>query len=154
MPERSSLRVAYQDACHLAHAQRVTLQPRRAIDSIPGVERVEMTESDRCCGSAGVYNLTHPDMADRLADRKIEAARDAGAERILTANPGCQMQLSAASRRGAGPPVQHIMEFLDDPFADKQPAIDRGHAVAGGLLLTAGAIVLAGIAYFVLCRKR
>ena len=148
------IRVAYQDACHLAHAQRIVAQPRRLIDTTQGVERVEIAESDRCCGSAGVYNLTHPEMADALADRKIAAAMDAGAQRIVTANLGCQMQLDAAARRAGGPPVQHIMEFLDDPFANPRPRVDRRHAAAGGLLLAAGAIVLAGIAFYFVCRKR
>jgi glycolate oxidase iron-sulfur subunit len=68
------------------------------LDALPRVERVEMAEADRCCGSAGVYNLTHPNFADRLSERKIEAAMTAGADRIVTANPGCQIHLSAASR--------------------------------------------------------
>jgi glycolate oxidase iron-sulfur subunit len=148
------IEVVYQDACHLAHAQGVKAQPRRAIDAVAGVERREMAHADRCCGSAGVYNLTHPQEADALADQRIASAIDAGAQRILTANPGCEIHLSAAARRSGGPPIQHIMEFLDDPDADPRPVIDRRHAVAGGLLLGAGAIVLVGAVILALRRNR
>ena len=153
-PTAVPMRVAYQDPCHLAHAQRVTAQPRRAIDALLGVRRVEMEEADRCCGSAGVYNVTHPDIADRLADKKIDAARAAGAQRIVTANPGCQMQLAAASRRVHGPPVLHIMELLDNPASSGEPTIDRRHSIIGGLLLLAGAIVVAGVVVAGLRRMR
>jgi glycolate dehydrogenase iron-sulfur subunit len=148
-----SVRVTYQDACHLAHAQGVRSQPRSLIDAIPGVERVEMAQADRCCGSAGVYNVTHPEMADRLAEMKISAARDVAAQRIITANPGCQMQLTAASLRAGGPPISHIMEFLDEPFIEPTPN-DELHSTTKGLMLAAGAIVFAGIAFYLLCRKR
>jgi glycolate oxidase iron-sulfur subunit len=148
------IRVVYQDACHLAHAQGIKAQPRRLLDALEGVERCEMKHADRCCGSAGVYNLTHPGAADELADQKIDAARAAGAERILTANPGCQIQLAAASRRRGGPAVQHVMDFLDDPFGNPQPSVDRRHAIAGGLLLAAGALVSIGIVFLAVCRKR
>jgi len=153
-PTQRLLRVAYQDPCHLAHAQGVRAQPRRAIDAIEGVDRVEMAHADRCCGSAGVYDLTHPAASDRLADMKIDAARDAGAQRIITANPGCQIQLSAAASRRAGPSVVHIMDFLDDPHAGPRAHIDRRHCVAGGLLLATGAIVTIGAAILLLRARR
>jgi glycolate oxidase iron-sulfur subunit len=148
-------RVAYQDACHLAQAQRVVDQPRRAIDAVPGFERVELDRADRCCGSAGVYNLTHAAMADALADRMIAAAKAAGAERLITANPGCQIQLAAASRRANGPGVEHIMEFLDDPAT--MPRLDEdddAHFDAKGLALAIGATVLVGLLLFASRRKR
>ncbi|HEY7994222.1 MAG TPA: (Fe-S)-binding protein, partial [Candidatus Eremiobacteraceae bacterium] len=147
--------VAYQDACHLAQAQRVVDQPRRAIDAVPGFERVELDRADRCCGSAGVYNLTHAAMADALADRMIAAAKAAGAERLITANPGCQIQLAAASRRANGPGVEHIMEFLDDPAT--MPRLDEdddAHFDAKGLALAIGATVLVGLLLFASRRKR
>jgi glycolate oxidase iron-sulfur subunit len=145
------VRVAYQDACHLVHAQRIKQEPRAVIDSIPGVERVEMAESDRCCGSAGIYNLTHPEFADRLALRKISAAVEAGAQRIITSNPGCQVQLAAVSKRIGGPSVQHLVEFLDEAYEHDD---DAPHRAPGGLLLAAGAIVIAGLALLVLRRTR
>ena len=149
------LRVAYQDACHLAQAQRITAEPRRAIDAVPGVERLELAGADRCCGSAGVYNLTHPEMADALADRTIEAAKAVRAERLVTANPGCRIQLAAASRRSDGPPVQHIMEFLDDPLsAPRQDEDDGAHVGAKGLAFAIGATVLVGLLLFASRRKR
>ncbi|HET9343164.1 MAG TPA: (Fe-S)-binding protein [Candidatus Eremiobacteraceae bacterium] len=148
-------RVAYQDPCHLAQAQRVVDQPRRAIDAVPGYERVELEGADRCCGSAGVYNLTHPAMADALADRMIAAAKAVGAERLITANPGCQIQLAAASRRANGPSVEHIMEFLDDPATP--PRLDEdddAHVDAKGLAFAIGATVFVGILLFASRRKR
>lgn len=149
------LRVAYQDACHLAQAQRITGEPRRAIDAVEGVERVELERVERCCGSAGVYNLTHPEMADALADRMIAAAKTARVERLITANPGCQIQLAAASRRAGGPPVQHIMEFLDDPASPpSQGEDDAAHVDARGLAFVIGATVLVGLLLLASRRKR
>ena len=155
LQERAAIRVAYQDPCHLAQAQRVADEPRRALDAVPGVERVELGCAERCCGSAGVYNLTHPVLADALADRMVEAAKAVHAERLVTANPGCQLQLAAASRRGAGPPVQHIMEFLDDPLSLPRLDEDDGaHVGAKGLALAIGATVLVGLLLFASRRKR
>ena len=149
------IRVAYQDPCHLAQAQRVAEQPRRAIDAVPGIERVELERADRCCGSAGVYNLTHAAMADALADRMIAAAKTARAERLITANPGCQIQLAAASRRANGPPVQHVMEFLDDPSSPpRRDEDDVAHFDSGGLAFAIGATVLVGLLLFASRRKR
>jgi glycolate oxidase iron-sulfur subunit len=148
-------RIVYQDPCHLAQAQRVVDPPRRAIDAVRGFERIELAKADRCCGSAGVYNLTHPAMADALADRMIDAAKTARAERLITANPGCQIQLAAASARANGPPVQHIMEFLDDP--DSPPRRDEddvAHFDAKGLAFAIGATVLVGLLLFASRRKR
>lgn len=128
--------------------------PRRAIDAVPGFERVELLKADRCCGSAGVYNLTHPAMADALADRMIEAAKTARADRLVTANPGCQIQLAAASARASGPPVQHIMEFLDDPGAPRRDEDDDAHFDIKGLAFAVGATVLVGLLLFASRRKR
>ncbi|HYK52809.1 MAG TPA: (Fe-S)-binding protein, partial [Candidatus Eremiobacteraceae bacterium] len=153
--EREPTRVAYQDPCHLAQAQRIVDPPRRAIDAVPGFERVELAKADRCCGSAGVYNLTHPVMADALADRMIEAAKTARAERLITANPGCHIQLAASSARANGPPVQHIMEFLDDPESPPRLAEDDvAHFDAKGLAFAIGATVLVGLLLFASRRKR
>ena len=149
------IRVAYQDPCHLAQAQRVIDQPRCAIDAVSGFERVELERADRCCGSAGVYNLTHAAMADALADRMIEAAKAVGAKRLITANPGCHIQLAAASRRANGPGVQHIMEFLDDPASPPlHGEDDDAHFDAKGLAFIIGATVFVGLLLFASRRKR
>lgn len=109
-------RVTYQDPCHLVHAQRVRLQPRLLIDAVPGVARAEMPEADRCCGSAGTYNLTHPKMAEALLERKLDAAESVSAQRIITANPGCYLQLAAGARRRRNLQVQHVVELLDESY--------------------------------------
>ena len=90
------IKVTYHDSCHLAHGQKVTLQPRAIIDLIPGVERVDLPESDWCCGSAGVYSITQPEQSGLLLDRKVEHIRSTGAAILLTANPGCHLQIANA----------------------------------------------------------
>ncbi|MCS7050189.1 MAG: heterodisulfide reductase-related iron-sulfur binding cluster [Thermomicrobium sp.] len=110
--------VTYQEPCHLAHAQRITQQPRVLLRSIPQLRLVEMAESALCCGSAGIYNLLQPDMASALLERKIDNALATGAEVIVSANPGCMLQLEAGLRaRGARVPVLHLIEVLDRAYA-------------------------------------
>ena len=111
------LRVTYQEPCHLAHAQRITRQPRALLAAIPELELVEMEESSLCCGSAGVYNLTRPEMANRLGDRKAGHAAATGAQAVVTANPGCHLQLRASLRRAGSPlAVLHIVDVLDAAY--------------------------------------
>lgn len=106
--------VAYQDACHLAHAQSVRDQPRRLLGSIPGVELREPAEADICCGSAGTYNLLHPEPAGELGERKAKAVLATGAEVMVTANPGCWMQVATTlARMGERLPVAHTVQVLD-----------------------------------------
>jgi glycolate oxidase iron-sulfur subunit len=106
--------VAYQDACHLAHAQRVTAPPRRLLAGVPGVELREIAEPELCCGSAGTYNLFHPGPARELGDRKAAAVRATGAQVMVTANPGCWMQVATAlARTGQRMPVAHTVQVLD-----------------------------------------
>ncbi|HZO97998.1 MAG TPA: heterodisulfide reductase-related iron-sulfur binding cluster [Gaiellaceae bacterium] len=115
-PERSPLplRVAFQDACHLRHAQRITAEPRALLRSIPGLELAEPAEQELCCGSAGVYNLVQPDAARELGDRKAAHVLATGAEVYASANPGCLLQVSAALRRAGRPlPALHPVELLD-----------------------------------------
>ena len=108
------LRVAYHDSCHLQHAQRVVSQPRALLAAIPGLEGVEIPEGNICCGSAGIYNLTQPDPADELADRKAALIAPLGADVVATGNPGCILQLRAAVQRtGVSTPVLHTIELLD-----------------------------------------
>ena len=111
--------VTYQEPCHLAHAQRITSAPRRLLAQIPGVRLIEMRESSLCCGSAGIYNLTQPEMAARLQDRKIENILATGAEVVVTANPGCDLQLRAGLHaRNNTTKVMHIVSLLDAAYAD------------------------------------
>ena len=109
-----ALRVAYQDACHLRHAQRITAEPRDALAAIPGLVRLEPDGQELCCGSAGIYNLVQPDAARALGDRKAAAVLATGAEALATANPGCLVQLGAALRRAGRPlPTYHPIQLVD-----------------------------------------
>jgi glycolate oxidase iron-sulfur subunit len=109
------MRVAYHDACHLQHAQGVQAQPRKLLSGIPGLEVAEIPESSLCCGSAGVYNLLQSETANQLGDRKVENLLTTGAEAVLSANPGCLLQLmSGLRRRGLkAMPAFHMVELLD-----------------------------------------
>jgi glycolate oxidase iron-sulfur subunit len=111
--EKLGARVTYHDACHLVHGQGITEQPRALLRSLPGIELVEMEESDWCCGSAGTYNLRRPDLSRRLAERKVANILATGAEMVVTGNPGCSLHISAALRRAGRPmPVVHPVELL------------------------------------------
>ena len=114
--KRHSLPVtaAYHDACHLAHAQRITRQPRELLRAIPDLTLVELPDAGTCCGSAGVYNLLQPEAAGELGGRKAEAVLAAGAPLLISANPGCSMQIaSALAARGEHVAVAHTAEILD-----------------------------------------
>jgi len=109
-----ALRVAYHDACHLAHAQGVRQPPRDLLRSIPGVEILPLAEPDICCGSAGIYNLVEPGPARELGDRKAAHIDAVKPDVIATANPGCMLQMSSASARlGRRWPIHHPIEILD-----------------------------------------
>jgi glycolate oxidase iron-sulfur subunit len=109
--------VTYQEPCHLAHAQRITAQPRKLLAQVPGLEVREMKESSLCCGSAGIYNIIRKDMADELGDRKAAHVAATCADCVVTANPGCHMQLRTSLRRsGSVMPVRHIVEILDEAY--------------------------------------
>jgi glycolate oxidase iron-sulfur subunit len=112
------VRVTYQDACHLVHAQRIRSQPRRLISGLPGVELVEMANADICCGSAGIYNAIQPEMSRLILEEKMDDLLATGAQVVVTANPGCQMQLEAGLRaRGRGDvAVKHLAELLADAY--------------------------------------
>jgi glycolate oxidase iron-sulfur subunit len=108
------LAVAYHDACHLAHAQRIRSAPRQLLRGIPGLTLREVAEADLCCGSAGVYNLLEPVPARELGDRKAGHVRAAGADLLAAGNPGCLLQITAALRRaGTALPTAHTVELLD-----------------------------------------
>jgi glycolate oxidase iron-sulfur subunit len=109
-----ALRVAYHDACHLAHAQGVRQPPRDLLRSIPGVEILPFAEQDICCGSAGIYNLVEPEAARELGDRKVAHIDAVSPDVIATANPGCTLQMTAASARlGRVRRIRHPIEILD-----------------------------------------
>jgi glycolate oxidase iron-sulfur subunit len=105
---------AYHDACHLAHAQRITRQPRELLRAIPGLNLVEVADAGTCCGSAGVYNLLQPEAASELGARKAESVLATGAPLLISANPGCSLQIaSALAERGQDIAVAHTAEVLD-----------------------------------------
>ncbi|HWQ28240.1 MAG TPA: heterodisulfide reductase-related iron-sulfur binding cluster, partial [Dehalococcoidia bacterium] len=118
-PRPLNLAVTYQDSCHLAHAQGVRDAPRKLLRTIPGLELREMETPGRCCGSAGVYSIAQPAMSLRLLDEKMRDVRRTGAQMIVTANPGCMMQLELGARRAGIPArVVHVMELLDEALPD------------------------------------
>ena len=107
------VRVTYQDACHLAHAQRIRKQPRDLIRALPGIEFVEMRHPEICCGAAGLYSTLEPAMSTTILREKTDDVLSTRADLVVTANPGCQMQLSTGIRsRGSNMRVEHIAELL------------------------------------------
>jgi glycolate dehydrogenase iron-sulfur subunit len=120
LPLRRDLRtkVVYQDACHLLHAQRISRQPRELLRQIDGLELVEIQEAGLCCGSAGVYNVTNPRESHQLQQRKLDNALRVTPDVIVTANPGCLLQLRAGiQERGSSVQVRHLAEVLDEASA-------------------------------------
>jgi glycolate oxidase iron-sulfur subunit len=118
----TKVRATYQDPCHLGHAQGVRTAPRRLLAAVPGLELVELKESEICCGSAGIYNVTHNEVAEKLLESKMRRIEETGAELILTANPGCMLQLQAGVvRSGNRRRVLHVIELLDEAYAGADP---------------------------------
>ena len=108
------VRAAYHDACHLGHAQRITAAPRSLLRAIPGLELVELRDAGDCCGSAGVYNLLQPEAAAALGSRKADSVVAAGASLLISANPGCTLQISASlAAQGVTVRTAHTAEVLD-----------------------------------------
>jgi len=111
---RLDVRVAYHDACHLAHAQAVRQPPRDVLASIPGLTILPIGDSEICCGSAGIFNLVQPEMAAELGRRKVTKIAEASPDVVATTNPGCILQIAAAGRAaGDSRPVFHVVELLD-----------------------------------------
>lgn len=107
------LRIGYHDPCHLAHAQKVRQAPRRLLRNLPGVEVVDLPNSDWCCGSAGVYNLTHADMADAQLRHKLDTIEQVSPELVVASNPGCMLHMARGAReRAIEAPVVHLVEVL------------------------------------------
>jgi len=115
-------KVAYHDACHLAHGQRVRSQPRALLGAIPGVELAPLAESDFCCGSAGIYNLLHPKIGKELLNRKLDCLAETGAQVVVAGNPGCLLQIAAGIReRGLPMRAAHTVEVLDWSYRNISP---------------------------------
>ena len=116
--------VTYQDPCHLAHGQKVRAQPRSLLQAIPGLKLVEMPGSDSCCGSAGIYNLTHSGMSQHLLKEKMQSVAATHAEAIVAPNPGCMLQLRyGAQRYGPHVKIFHLMDLLDRAGGGSDPGV-------------------------------
>ena len=116
--------VTYQDSCHLAHGQKIKDAPRKLLQSIPGVQYREMPMADLCCGSAGIYNVVHNEMATSLLRQKMETIAATGASIIATANPGCMLQLGGGVRLfGNKQRVLHVIEVLDEAYQNYMKAL-------------------------------
>ena len=108
------LRIAYHDSCHLQHAQRIRTQPRQVLKTIPKLEVLEIPDAAICCGSAGIYNLVQPDTATQLGDMKVKNCLSTNPDMVVSANPGCLVQISSGLKRaGRRVPVLHMIELVD-----------------------------------------
>lgn len=146
--------VTYHDACHLFHGQKVKQQPRELLRAIPGLTIVNLKESDWCCGSAGIYNITNQEMASQLLERKMNNILASGANIIITGNPGCMMQISlGAQRKGHELEVMHPVQLLDESYQAKgvYEVADRelGSIRKRGRTLAAGIGIAILIGYFI-----
>jgi len=120
------LTVAYHDACHLAHAQGIREPPRALLRSIPGLELREIESGEQCCGSAGVYNLLEPESADEIGRRKASHVAAVGAELLVSANPGCTLQIQKLLReRGIELGARHPIELLDASLRGDRTLVRR-----------------------------
>jgi len=119
LPSGASLKlqVTYDAPCHLHHAQRITQAPIDLVKRIPGIDYVALRQADECCGGAGIYGVTHPELGGRILADKIDAVLATGAEVVVTPNPGCMMQIGAGLlQRGSSVRVLHPIELLDESF--------------------------------------
>ncbi len=132
------LDAVYQDACHLGHAQRITREPRELLAGIPGLRIAELGDGGMCCGSAGIYNLVQPEAAAQLGARKASAVRETGAGLLISANPGCAMQIGAALRdQGTAMAVAHTAQVLDASLRGLSPAALTAAALTAAALTAA-----------------
>lgn len=123
VPAAPAQRVTYHESCHLSHGQKVVQQPRAVLRRIPGLELVELNEANWCCGSAGIYNLTQPEMAGELLTRKVRHIRATQAEVVATANPGCMLQVVNGCRaEGLSLRVAHPVTLLAEAYRREAPA--------------------------------
>ena len=123
-------RVTYQDPCHLAHAQRITAPPRTILKSIPGLELVEMDHSTMCCGAAGIYSVVQQELSQKILASKMKSITATGAEAVVTANPGCVVQIEQGLRMmGVPGKVYHVVDILDEAYQAetlRPPQADSG----------------------------
>jgi glycolate oxidase iron-sulfur subunit len=111
-------RITHQESCHLVHAQRIKDAPRKLLASMPGLELRDMAHPDLCCGSAGLYMMTQPAMSTRILDDKMQDVARTGAQTVVTANPGCMMQLQRGLHRsGIDGDVKHVVELIDEAYS-------------------------------------
>jgi glycolate oxidase iron-sulfur subunit len=116
--------IAFHDACHLQHAQRITSQPRKVLRAIPGLQLLEIEDPAICCGSAGIYNLLQPQAAQELGQRKAQNVINTGAQCVVSGNPGCSLQLSSSLAQAGRPiPVLHWIQLLDASIRGKSVAM-------------------------------
>jgi glycolate oxidase iron-sulfur subunit len=119
-------KVTYHEACHLCHGQKITAAPRQALKSIPGLELTELAESTWCCGSAGIYNLIQPEMANQLLDRKLGHIKATKAHVVATGNPGCMLQiLNGAKREGLDLRIAHPVTLLAEAYRNGSQSADK-----------------------------
>jgi Fe-S oxidoreductase len=125
--------VTYQDACHLVHGQKVRSQPRELLLSIPGLELVEMLDPDRCCGSAGIYNIIQTEMSLEVLDAKMPNVLATGTDCVVAANPGCLLQLNLGlKQRGHEPRAVHVVDLLDESIRNGARSRPSGVPTATG----------------------
>jgi glycolate dehydrogenase iron-sulfur subunit len=118
------LTATYHDACHLGHAQKIREAPRRLLAQIPGLKMVDLPETELCCGAAGTYNLTEPEMASRLSRRKLANILSTGARAVITGNAGCLLQIAREARsQGQKLWIAHPVELLDLSYRRERPPI-------------------------------
>jgi glycolate oxidase iron-sulfur subunit len=109
--------ITYQDSCHLSHGQKIKAAPRQLLKQVPGLKLKEMPNSDICCGSAGIYNVVHNEMAMSILERKMKSVNLVNPDVIVTANPGCMLQLEAGAKlHGRGQRVMHVVQVLDEAY--------------------------------------
>jgi Fe-S oxidoreductase len=114
------LRVAYHDPCHLAHGQGVRAEPRALLKALPGVDLIDLPNADWCCGSAGVYNLTHPAMADAQLERKLASIAQVSPDVVVASNPGCMLHMARGAReRGQAARIVHLAEVLGRAYPSR-----------------------------------
>jgi glycolate oxidase iron-sulfur subunit len=118
---RVERRVAYDDPCHLLHGQKIGSAPRQLLEQIPGLQLVPLPGAEQCCGSAGIYNITHYEMSMRLLEKKIQNIKESKAQIVATGNPGCMMQIAYGARKlGVRVKVVHPIELLDRAYQAKK----------------------------------
>ena len=114
-------RVTYQDPCHLSRAQGITQAPRAVLNAIPGLDFVEMEDASRCCGAAGIYSMTHRKLSRSILESKIGRVAATGADTVVTANPGCTIQLEAGLRlAGIHARVSHVVDILHESYRKEE----------------------------------